>query len=83
MTRSTRVPRPTIARKAAIARIKALRDALWERAKLPRTISRDGQGAALSNCPRSPALSLDDGALIMNPVEVNYEDALRVLEGAY
>jgi len=68
--------------KAAIARIKALRDALWDKAKLPRTISETGK-VQRSQLPEIARLSLDDGALIMNPVEVTYEDALRVLEGAF
>lgn len=68
--------------RAAIARIKALRDALWDKAKLPRSISETGK-VQRSQLPEIARLSLDDGALLMNPVEVTYEDALRVLEGAY
>jgi alcohol dehydrogenase len=67
---------------AAIAHLRSLRDALWERAKLPRTLSETGK-VQRSQLPEIARLSLDDGSLIMNPVEVNYEDALQVLERAY
>jgi alcohol dehydrogenase len=68
--------------RAAIARLRALRDTLWEKAKLPRTLSETGkvQRSQLSEIAR---LSLDDGALLMNPVPVAYDDALAVLERAY
>lgn len=66
----------------AIAKLRALRNALWEHAKLPRTLSETGkvQRNQLSEIAR---LALDDGALLMNPVPVGYEQALSVLERAY
>jgi alcohol dehydrogenase len=75
-TRASERPR------AAIAELRKLRDALWHKAKLPRTLSETGkiQRSQLAEIAR---LSLDDGALLMNPVPVNYEDALAVLERAY
>jgi alcohol dehydrogenase len=68
--------------RAAIARLRGLRDALWEKAKLPRTLAETGRVAKnqLEEIARS---SLDDGALLMNPAEVHYEDALKVLTRAY
>lgn len=67
---------------AAIARLRSLRDALWERARLPRTLSETGK-VQRAQLPEIARLSLDDGALMMNPVEVAYEDALQVLERAF
>ena len=79
--RFARVPEADRAR-AAIAKLRVLRDALWSRAKLPRTLSETGK-IRRDQLPEIARASLDDGALIMNPVDVRYEDALRVLERAY
>jgi alcohol dehydrogenase len=68
--------------RAAIAHLRSLRDALWEKAKLPRTLSETGQ-VQRSQLSEIARLSLDDGALLMNPVSVGYEQALEVLERAY
>lgn len=68
--------------KAAIAYLRKLRDALWEKAKLPRTLSETGR-VNRAQLPEIARMSLDDGALLMNPVEVFYEDALAVLERAF
>ena len=76
-----RVPEADRAR-AAIARLRVLRDELWARAKLPRTLSETGK-VQKDQLPEIARASLDDGALIMNPVDVRYEDALRVLERAF
>jgi alcohol dehydrogenase len=67
---------------AAVARLRALRDVLWERTQLPRTLSETGK-VQRAQLPEIARLSLDDGALLMNPVEVGYEDALAVLERAF
>jgi alcohol dehydrogenase len=67
---------------AAITQLRSLRDALWERARLPRTLSETGK-VQRSQLPEIARLSLDDGALIMNPVDVTYADALQVLERAF
>ena len=76
-----RVPEADRAR-AAIAKLRVLRDALWSRAKLPRTLSETGK-IRRDQLPEIARASLDDGALIMNPVDVRYEDALKVLERAF
>lgn len=68
--------------RAAIARLRSLRDALWEKAKLPRTLA-ETERVTRAQLPEIARLSLDDGALLMNPVEVLYADALKVLERAY
>lgn len=76
---STPAPRRA---EAAIARLRALRDELFARAALPRTLSETGK-VRREALPAIARMSLDDGALIMNPVEVGYEDALGVLERAF
>ncbi|MDB4972568.1 MAG: alcohol dehydrogenase [Myxococcaceae bacterium] len=68
--------------RAAIAKLRVLRDGLWARAKLPRTLSETGK-VRRDQLPEIARASLDDGALIMNPVDVRYEDALKVLERAF
>lgn len=76
-----RVPQRERAR-AAIAKLRVLRDELWTRAKLPRTLSETGH-VQREQLPAIARMALDDGALIMNPVDVRYEDALHVLERAF
>ncbi len=66
----------------AIARLRGIRDALWQKAKLPRTLA-ETERVSRERLPEIARLSLDDGSLIMNPVEVRYEEALSVLERAY
>jgi alcohol dehydrogenase len=68
--------------RAAIAKLRVLRDQLWAKAKLPRTLSETGR-VHREQLPEVARQSLNDGALIMNPVDVRYEDALRVLERAF
>ena len=68
--------------RAAIAKLRVLRDGLWAKAKLPRTLGETGR-VKREQLPDIARMSLDDGALIMNPVDVRYEDALRVLERAF
>jgi len=67
---------------AAITAIRSLREALWQKAKLPRSLSETGK-ITRDQLPEIARLSLDDGPMIMNPKEVTYQDALRVLERAY
>jgi alcohol dehydrogenase len=73
---------PTQRAHDAIALLRRLRDALWERAQLPRTLSETGK-VQRSQLPEIARLALDDGALLMNPVEVTFADALQVLERAF
>ncbi len=68
--------------RAAIAKLRVLRDQLWAKAKLPRTLSETGK-VHRDQLPEIARHSLNDGAIIMNPVDVRYEDALRVLERAF
>jgi alcohol dehydrogenase len=75
------VPEAARAR-AAIAKLRVLRDHLWSRAKLPRSLSETGL-VTREQLPAIARMALDDGSLIMNPVDVGYDDALRVLEQAF
>lgn len=68
--------------RAAIAKIRVLRDALWHKAKLPRTLSETGR-VEREQLHAVARMALDDGALIMNPVDVRFEDALALLERAF
>src|SRR5690606_34328908 len=63
---------------AAIAAVRKLREALWQKAKLPRSLSETGK-VRRDQLPEIARLSLDDGPIVMNPIEVTYDAALRVL----
>ena len=67
---------------AAIDRIIELRDQAHERCGLPRTLAETGK-VKREDLGRIASMSLDDGSMIFNPVEVAYEDALAVLEQAW
>lgn len=68
--------------RAAIAALHALRDTLFTKAKLPRTLQEIGR-VERTQLPEIARMALDDGALIMNPVEVRYDEALTVLTRAF
>ncbi len=74
-------PRPERA-PAAIGCIEALRDQAHQRCGLPRTLAETGK-VQREDLSRIAAMSLDDGSMIFNPVEVGYDDALAVLEQAW
>lgn len=67
---------------AAIQHLRAMRDALHQKAGLPRTLSETGK-VTRAQLPDIAKLTIDDGTLIMNPREVRYEDALAVLTRAF
>lgn len=67
---------------AAIARINALKDRAHELCGMPRTLAETGK-IPEEDLPRIAGKSLDDGTIVMNPVEVTREDALGVLERAW
>ena len=67
---------------AAIAAIRQLRDELYQRTQLPRTLKETGkvqrdQFAAIAQ------KALDDGSIIYNPKETSLEDLLAILEKAW
>ena len=65
-----------------IARLRALKDEIHARCGLPRTLSETGK-VEKSQLPKIAAMSLDDGSIIFNPVEVSREEALAVLEKSW
>jgi alcohol dehydrogenase len=67
---------------AAIQHLRGMRDALHQKAGLPRTLSETGK-VTRAQLTEIAQLAIDDGTLIMNPREVRYEDALAVLTRAF
>jgi alcohol dehydrogenase len=65
-----------------IARLKWLKDEIHARCGLPRTLSETGK-VERAQLEKIAAMSLDDGSIIFNPVEVSHEEALGVLERAW
>ncbi len=76
-----RTPQADRARQA-INTIREMRDELYRRCKLPRTLSETGK-VSKDQLPKLAEMALDDGSIIMNPVEVDMDDALAVLEKAW
>ena len=66
----------------AIARLRRLKDEIHARCGLPRTLSETGK-VERSQLEKIAEMSLDDGSIIFNPVEVSREEALAVLERAW
>jgi alcohol dehydrogenase len=65
-----------------IARLRRLKDEIHARCGLPRTLSETGK-VEKSQLEKIAAMSLDDGSIIFNPVEVSREEALGVLQRAW
>jgi alcohol dehydrogenase len=68
--------------RAAINTIREMRDELYRRCKLPRSLSETGK-VTKDQISRIAEMALDDGSIIFNPVEVDLEDAVAVLEKAW
>ncbi len=68
--------------RAAISTIREMRDELYRRCKLPRSLSETGK-VTRDQISRIAEMALDDGSIIYNPVEVDLEDAIAVLEKAW
>lgn len=66
----------------AIEVIRALRDELYRRCQLPRTLSETGK-VRQDQLEKLAEMALDDGAVLLNPTEVDYDDALKVLQRAW
>jgi len=66
----------------AIARLRWLKDEIHARCGLPRTLSETGK-VDKSQLEQIAEMSLDDGSIIFNPVEVSREEALAVLQKAW
>ena len=66
----------------AIAHLAWLKDEIHRRCGLPRTLSETGK-VQESQLEQIAAMSLDDGSIIFNPVEVDRDEALAVLRRAW
>ncbi|NGX17209.1 iron-containing alcohol dehydrogenase [Wenzhouxiangella sp. XN24] len=66
----------------AIARLRWLKDEIHARCGLPRTLSETGK-VEQSQLEEIAEMSLDDGSIIFNPVEVDREEALAVLRKSW
>jgi alcohol dehydrogenase len=66
----------------AINTIREIRDELHRRCKLPRTLSETGK-VSRDQLAKLAEMALDDGSIILNPVEVDLDDALAVLEKSW
>ena len=67
---------------AAIAAIRKLRDVIFEATQLPRSLSESGK-VEKSQFEKIADLSVDDGALMFNPVEADRSDVIGILERAW
>lgn len=67
---------------ATIVAIRKLRDQLYERCQLPRTLKETGK-VEESQLDQIAALALDDGSILFNPREVSLEDAREILQRAW
>ena len=68
--------------KASIAAIRDLRDRIYNATELPRTLSESGK-VDKSQFQQIADLSVDDGSLMLNPVEADRSDVLGILETAW
>ncbi len=67
---------------AAIQAIRDLRDAIFDATQLPRSLSESGK-VEKSQFALIADLSVDDGALMFNPVEADRADVMGILENAW
>ncbi len=68
--------------KSVIKHIRSMKNKLYDLSKLPRTLQETGK-VAKEKLPEIAKVSLGDASAIYNPVEIEYEDALEVLNKAY
>lgn len=66
----------------ALQRIRALRDELYARVKLPRRLSETGK-VSREQLAQLASIAMDEGPILFNPKEVDYEEALALLERAW
>ena len=66
----------------AIRAIRDLRDQLYQRCKLPRTLLETGK-VDKERLAEIAKLAINDGTVIFNPGEVGFDDALSLLESAW
>lgn len=66
----------------AVATLRTLRDELYTRCKLPRTLQETGK-VQHADLPTIAAMAVDDGSLLFNPREADRDDLLAILERAW
>lgn len=66
----------------AIRVIGDLRDALYERCQLPRTLKETGK-VTEDQLEQIAKVAIDDGSIIYNPKEANYAEILAILKSAW
>ena len=66
----------------AIQQIRVMRDELYARCKLPRTLTETGK-VTEGQLRQVAELTVNDGSIIYNPKEANVEDALAILKRAW
>jgi len=66
----------------AIAEIRRLRDEIFNRCKLPRTLQETGK-VSREQLAQIADLTLDDGAIIINPKEADRDEIMAILEKAW
>ncbi|MGM0564813.1 MAG: iron-containing alcohol dehydrogenase [Pseudomonadota bacterium] len=66
----------------AIAHLRQMRDELFERCNLPRTLKETGK-VEHDQIPAIAKKALDDGSIIYNPREANLDELIAVLKGAW
>ncbi|MCG8311849.1 MAG: iron-containing alcohol dehydrogenase [Pseudomonadales bacterium] len=66
----------------AIAFIRELKEEVYSICQLPRTLSETG-AVQRNDLPKIAQMALDDGAMLLNPIDATYEQALEVLQQAY
>ncbi len=66
----------------AIAHIRSLRDALYERCQLPRTLKETGK-VTPEQFEQIARIAIDDGSIIFNPKEASHEDIMDLLQKAW
>lgn len=67
---------------ATISAIRHLRDELWRRCELPRTL-KETRKVTEDQLEQIARLAIDDGAIMFNPREADYDDAKAVIRRAW
>ncbi len=62
--------------------IRQLKEQVYQACELPRTLSETG-AVKRNDLPRIAQMSLDDGSMLLNPIDATYEQALEILEQAF
>lgn len=66
----------------AIQFIKDLKEEVYSICQLPRTLSETG-AVQRNDLPKIAQMALDDGAMLLNPIDATYEQALEILQQAF